>query len=176
MLRAERCVVVCGAAVLVSALALSIQGGTAQAADKDVRVVNTTSEPVPTLDLTNPAFQPFRENRNVSLAPGEIFKTSTAITVPAGKRLVVEHVSLIGGLPPGQLLDVSVNIGNTIVHKVLVTEQGVFVPQQVTFGSSSPIRVYVSPGEELTLTALRSEATGEGFATFFLTGHFVDAP
>jgi hypothetical protein len=57
---------------------------------QNVQVVNTA--PVPTRDADNPARQPFHATRFFSMTTGEPDQTAT-IPVPAGKRLIIEHVS-----------------------------------------------------------------------------------
>src|SRR5437870_13576858 len=69
----------------------------------NVNVVNTTASPVPVRDVDNPARQPFQAQAVGGFADGA--STTGDITigpVPAGKRLVIEHVSVFGAMLSGQ--------------------------------------------------------------------------
>ena len=56
----------------------------------NVVVTNTSAQPVPTKDQNNGAYQPFTFTGSVTTngASG-----TATVTVPAGKRLVIEHIS-----------------------------------------------------------------------------------
>jgi len=58
-----------------------------------VQVTNTISNPVPNQDVDQPARAPFQTTVNVN--PVTNFNY-TAVTIPAGHRLVVDYVSLSG--------------------------------------------------------------------------------
>src|SRR5439155_17389827 len=63
----------------------------------NVNVVNTTASPVPVRDVDNPSRQPFQAEVVGGFADGASTTGDITIaTVPAGKRLVIEHVSVFG--------------------------------------------------------------------------------
>src|SRR6266568_1260283 len=69
----------------------------------NVNVVNTTASPVQVRDVDNPARQPFHAEAVGGFADGASVTGGILIpTVPAGKRLVIEHVSVFGAMLPGQ--------------------------------------------------------------------------
>src|SRR5439155_10253743 len=69
----------------------------------NVNVVNTTASPVPVRDVDNPARQPFQAQVVGGFADGAATTGDIPITtVPAGKLLVIEHVSVFGRMLPGQ--------------------------------------------------------------------------
>src|SRR6266581_8083891 len=69
----------------------------------NVNVVNTTASPVSVRDVDNPARQPFHAEAVGGFADGASVTGGILIpTVPAGKRLVIEHVSVFGAMLPGQ--------------------------------------------------------------------------
>lgn len=88
----------------------------------------------------NPAFQPYEAFAPVQLSPGQATGMTT-FTVPAGKRLVVEFVTLTVGLPPGQ--HVSFALINQ--HALTATQQGAFFGYD-TFVVSQSLRFYAGPG------------------------------
>jgi hypothetical protein len=83
-----------------------------------VRVVNTSADPVPvsgTVAINGTAAvevaderTPFEIRVDADIA-NEFFGSSGHFTVPDGKRLVVEFISVSVRLPPGQVPSVSVN-------------------------------------------------------------------
>src|SRR6266568_3286494 len=69
----------------------------------NVIVVNTPASPVPVRDVDNPARQPFEAQGMGGFADGASTTGDITIaTVPAGKLLVIEHVSVLGTMIPGQ--------------------------------------------------------------------------
>src|SRR6266568_3412190 len=69
----------------------------------NVMVVNTPASPVPVRDVDNPARQPFQAQVVGGFADGAATTGDIPITtVPAGKLLVIEHVSVFGRMLPGQ--------------------------------------------------------------------------
>jgi hypothetical protein len=142
-------VVVLFAAIFV---AIDSRPGNAAAADRDVVVVNTASNPVPTAaqgttqvagnvgasqvgtwtvgitNTENPARQPFHARGTFSMGSGEPDQ-STTVNVPAGKRFVFEHVSAFLGVPDGQkvLFSVGGRVNGALqFHSLVAQEQGVF--------------------------------------------------
>lgn len=100
-------------------------------------------------------------------------------SVPAGKRLIVETVMLDAEVPPGDqaacgLTATPAGGGIPRSHKFVMTPQGVVNSALDVFISNSPVRLYFSPGEELTWFCYRSN--GSGFITFTwsISGYLVD--
>src|SRR5438132_10795306 len=80
----------------------------------NVNVVNTPASPVPVRDVDNPAKQPFQAEAMGGFADGASTTGDIPITtVPAGKRLVIEHVSVFGTMLPLQRL-----VSGTLLHEV----------------------------------------------------------
>jgi hypothetical protein len=69
----------------------------------DVKVVNSSNEPVLVRDLDEPARQPFVKKLSIPIASGQS-SYSASISVPTGKRLVIESVSGGTFLLKGQTL------------------------------------------------------------------------
>ena len=69
----------------------------------NVNVVNTTASPVPVRDVDNPTRQPFHAEAVGGFADGACVTGGILIpTVPAGKRLVIEHISGFARMLHGQ--------------------------------------------------------------------------
>ena len=116
-------------------------------------------------DVDNPALQPFRGNLGYTL--NSINQQALVTTVPAGKRLVIEHISWIGTGSPGS--------GTQIIFGSLRTSEfGAIVehlqinPPHLSATSSLSLQdgsqsgpVYFEPGEEVWLSVSKSNG---GFA------------
>jgi len=145
----------------------------------NVNVVNTTASPVPVRDVDNPASQPFQAKVVVGFADGASTTGDITIaTVPAGKRLVIEYLSVFSAMLSHQ------KVINTLIEQA---EQGVH-GQNYPFGSnadgtldywigSQPIRFYAQPGP------IRCFAERDSFAganpnsvTFTIVGYLVNCP
>jgi len=177
-------------AVLLLPLAFTDVGqAVAAPAASNVNVVNTPtviignnpSTPLPVFNVDNPASQPFQESAQFTMAGDPlIFATNSDITVvPAGKMLVIEHVTFSGGTgPPGKMFaGISTSIvGPEKTHWLVLTEHGVVLGTTV-FMASQPMRLYAGPGTTVRGNAFRSpDSLGEGPGEFSISGHFVDVP
>jgi len=148
-----------------------------------VIVGNTPLAPLPVFDVDNPASQPFQESAQFTMAGGvsPIFSTTSNITVvPAGKMLVIEHVTFSGGTgPPGGKMFASIStsiVGPEKTHWLVLTEQGVVFDNSV-FMASQPMRLYAGPGTTVQGHAFRSpDSLDESLGEFSISGHFVDLP
>lgn len=131
-------------------------------------------------DVDNPARQPFSASTNiVAFKSGDVVLSETIMTVPAGKRAVLEHCSCINYLEAGnnfirfELRYVSggVNARHQFVH----TRVGVsFSPTIDIWSFSQPVRAYADAGTAITIEALRRSVTGSGAIECYISGHFVD--
>jgi len=141
-----------------------------------VSVVNTASEPVPTFDVDSRARQPFQEVLVKILNPGEA-NGGSSLTVPAGKRLVIEHVTADAIAPSGQGLWLS--IVTTIGGNADFREFHLVVhPSQIPFLRivSQPLRAFANPGTLVTASVKRFDTTGQASVSFTISGYLVDMP
>jgi hypothetical protein len=155
-----------------------------------VKVVNTTSEPVPTVaqgttlvrSADEPARQPFQQQWNVFFSTGETVKTA-GVTVPTGKRLVIEYASLRAQLPVGQRLGFQVETrlnGFDGFHSVPTTFLGGFngvggPDDEVVAGQD--VRLYADPGTTVAVILRRLDGTTDPASVFpVISGHLVDLP
>ena len=131
------------------------------------------TSPLMIRDLDNPARQPFRIVTTVNNA--------ILVTVPAGKRLVVEFASgffqinsfaNVSGLPA---MILKVNQSGTLVFQHEIAPQLVYsVTGGTVYLMSQQLRMYVGAGEELQI----SFPSGSGLISnrVSVTGYFVDVP
>lgn len=149
---------------------------------QDVNVVNT-----PTIqDIDNPAKQPFQAWESTGWVDGNCDGQVILTTVPAGKRLVIEHVSV-----EGTLLH---ELGHHLVEAhIETTVGGIPVPHHLSVMNYSTglaecsgndivvgvgeMRFYADPGTVVYGFAARDSASGnnDSFA-FSISGYFVDCP
>jgi hypothetical protein len=148
----------------------------------NVNVVNTTASPVPVRDVDNPARQPFEAQVMGGFADGASTTGEISIaTVPAGKRLVIEYVSVFGAMLTGQKMvsveiDFRVSVNGNYHHEV--EPQGSNADGTLDyFIASALVRSYVNPGP-ISCFAERNSFAGANpnSVTFTISGYFVDCP
>jgi hypothetical protein len=131
-------------------------------------------------DVDNPARQPFAVNSGTSsINAGSISVTQVLLTVPAGKRAVIEHVSCIDFLASGDnfvRMELRHTLGGVAKAQQFVHD---FVGASLASGIdvwsfSQPIRAYADPGTDISMSALRRNSAGTGGIECELSGHFVD--
>src|SRR5213083_3739953 len=130
----------------------------------NVNVVNTTASPVPVRDVDNPARQPFEAQGMGGFADGASTTGDITIaTVPAGKRLVIEYVSMVGAMPLGErILLAGTKDDGTVDDPVVTvpTESGTNADGTLDyFIASQLVRVYMDPGR-INCSAERNSTVG----------------
>jgi hypothetical protein len=159
---------------------------------QDVIVVNPAAMPVPTaaqgittisgnVNVTNPmanpvfslgeVIRPFHAFAN-STQSGNNVSTVDVATVPAGHRLVIEFVSMVGQVPPTQHVEIlsvttSTDPVGGVSHQLLINAQPAAVIGDAIFRASQEVRLYANPGT--TVRALFRRNSGIGDATFGIT-------
>jgi len=148
----------------------------------NVIVVNTTASPVPLRDVDNPARQPFQAEAVGGIADGASTTGDiTLTTVPVGKRLVIEHVSVLGKmLAPQRLVLGGMGSGQPggKVHWLDIKVQGSNADATLDyFVASQLVRFYQDPGPVRCLAERDSTAgANPASVTFTISGYFVDCP
>ncbi len=138
----------------------------------NVIVVNTPASPVPVRDVDNPARQPFQAQAVGGFADGASSTGDITIaTVPAGKRLVIEHVSALGTMLPTQKV---INGGSDVIW---TDPFGIIDGSRDYFVVSEALRVYANPGP-IRCFAERDSTAGANpnSVTFTISGYLVDCP
>jgi len=121
-------------------LASTNMGRAVADAAREVLVINASTQPLPVRDADNPARLPFQREISVNLNPGSETGEDEVVTVPSGKRLVVEHASATGFVPVGQNLRLFVlsRLNSQLTSEALIaTPQGVIDNGRDVFGEST---------------------------------------
>jgi len=142
----------------------------------DVKVVNTPSQPVPVREV-GPA-QPFQTSGGGTFSNGVDSLSLVLVTVPPGKRLVIEYATVGGSTNPGIKLGAVIATtvgGTTVYHQLVVTDQG-SIYDPVNYAGSQLMRVYADPGTDVRGFLFRTPETLGGGAAITISGYFVDLP
>ena len=155
----------------------------------DVTVINGPTEPVPTRDVDNPARQPIQAEAVAGSGTLTGPANFVLFTVPAGKRLVVEHFSSEVGIDQTASVNRYVlgiapdpnQPGNSTFGHFLAPSYhspcGTCGAGTELFVASQPIRMYVDAGNALVVNIAFSGSVGSnGFGFFRVTGYLVDVP
>jgi hypothetical protein len=120
---------------------------------------------------------PFRKFVRLTGEDGQDYVTSE-FSVPSGKRLVIENVSVYGGLPVGQQL--LVGFSYSAPGFLFLMRQEFPVTIQLTdfgyhnFVASQQMRIYVDPGDEISVYVRRNPKHGFFSAQVSISGFLVD--
>lgn len=129
-------------------------------------------------DVDSPASQPFGA---VATPPfSGLGATGTLLTVPAGKRAVVEHFSCINFLDSANnfvRLELHYTVGGILRRQQFVHERvGTSLIAGIDVWSfSQPVRVYADAGTAIQVSAIRRSSTGSAGIECHISGHYVDA-
>lgn len=195
--RLGRGIVYLAAAVAATAAIPAFAAGSSST--KDVIVANTAAEPVPvqvqgtpavtvagTVATSAPALVPVQKSTFATFNAGSRFsETADLYTVPAGKELVIQTLSIASNLFAGD---------QRLMHVLFQTTSGDFIPFTINvqpvdegvfsqtnahiFRATQSVTAYAGPGTTLTAVGTRdgtaiatTDSLGVGFA-----GYLVDAP
>jgi hypothetical protein len=168
-----------GSILTITLLILSLSNAIYAQADKTVVVVNTAANPVPVRSVDVPApIQPYQA----------VIDGSSLPTVPAGKLLVIEHVSghyrvpsASGSAGPCRILQLSLLLGSggdiDVVPVFMGTGTG--INSDVNFFTfSQAVRSYVTAGSEFGAANYVGSQYCSGFPTVshvVVSGHLENA-
>jgi len=133
---------------------------------KDVRVINTESMPAKVRDVDNPALQPVHIDESY--------------TVPNGKRLVIEYVSLeIGSQTQCDVIAVTLSMEGTVLHTYYPAFIGIFVgptSRPYRYGLSQETRAYIGQNRIVSFAFGSHSGCGGGpdFSHVGASGYLVD--
>ena len=157
-------------------------------AGPDVTVVNPPSQPVPVTGSVNIVVtDPVAGSVTIPLS-GTTSATGTltlffspsgfATTVPAGKRLVIEFVSVRVEVPSGQKATVVLIavVGTAAAQHIIATAPLTGFGTADLFEASVPARIYADPATSVTAFVARTSATGSANAFVKFSGQLVDVP
>jgi hypothetical protein len=159
------------------------QGATGQAsgAATDVVVVNGPVEAVPTKNQNDGPYQPFSASGNL-LLPGGTVTASFTVPVPAGKRLVIEQVSMyFQGQKVSAILTVKATSAGLPTDTFVKTPPALYDGGNYKITGTQPVRIFVDGGTTFTIFAYKTSdqwntynAVLQGGVT--VTGYLVDLP
>jgi hypothetical protein len=165
-----------GLVVVGLALSLTYQKGVeAQLGSTPVRVVNTATAPALARDVDRRA--PYQVSRSAERDPNTNVVSATLPTVPAGKRLVIEHLSVFFEVGKGQQATCVVQAPDATAGSAEL-----FFPLSLqgqgslndTYAGSQRVLIFVSAGNGLTVTCLQNSVGGFGQMSVNASGYLVD--
>jgi hypothetical protein len=113
-----------------------------------------TIRPALVRDVDNGALEPFRVR--VEIAFSALGQSVDLVTVPAGKRLVVEHISWSASVPTGQQIifaGLNDQYGNMIAFLNIPGPIVSLSPSFQIQSSSETVKIYLNPGEVVRFSA-----------------------
>ena len=142
-----------------------------------------TTNPLPVRDVDNPALQPFQQEfDNLFIANGS-YGVQQTFPVPAGKRLIMEEVSLQCGVPIGDVPWVAIFADIHSPNGLVGTQINLQFPKLRslangdTFASTVPVIAYADGGTDVIVTLGNQSGNGTaGVCSISIVGHFVDMP
>jgi hypothetical protein len=155
------------AALLVTVLIIGWPG-TAQ---------TTTVKPVITRDLDNgDRAELYLHDITVLQFDGLRASDECLDSVPAGKRLIIDHVTARVRVPLGQSVYAGLKIGGLRFGTfVPLVSQGVLDGTQLLV-SSTPAKLRIGAGERGCMVLARDLAVGQATGLFTVSGYMIDAP
>jgi len=151
----------------------------AQHSPGHVTVTNHISQPVPTREVGHQARQVFQRRLSATASSGGN-QLSLDVSVPAGKRLVVEHISAIITIPTGQKVLFRYNVhgpGGIGVQPTFFASHAI---NQFTssgfdnFVIDSPTRFYADGAVTIQFIVDRNPAAGNFFVDIGVAGYLLD--
>jgi len=128
-------------------------------------------------DVDNGALQPFRDHIFISVAAGEIFKLVNGPVVPAGKRLVIENVSVWASTP------LDVEITGVWLQVAGVSTFALMDPNSTERRDSGAsaisaynrtVKLYYNPGETIQGQVFFKGLSGTKQVNIYLNGYYVN--
>jgi hypothetical protein len=126
-------------------------------------------------NVDTPALQPFQATLGINFA--FINEQRLVTTVPAGKRLVIDHISYNATMPVGtQLIFGALRTGEfgTLrqffeIHPPHISASASFILHD----GSGPARVYFEAGEEVWVSTSTSSGAANRSMTVVISGYFI---
>jgi hypothetical protein len=169
-------------AVLAAALVLASPDA-AYAPPPFVQDVNVVNTPLPVEVTNTPAAEPV-QHKCVCVISGGSATTTDTVTVPSGRRLVIEFVSVRALVPIGQTPEVQIFTGTgglpsgttSMGHSIALPVTPVPGGSVDVYHASQPVRLYADPGSGVTIHVARFQTTGTATFEVTFSGHLVTLP
>lgn len=168
----------CLKSVLVSVAAVTALGAALTAPPAFAQ-----TRPALVRDADNPALQPFRALINVNLGASETIKVVDGPTVPAGKRLVIENVSM--WIFTSASADIATGVWLTVPGSSPATfflADPTSAERKLLAGGGSvtaynrQVRLYYNAGEVIQANVFFDGTAGTKIANYYLNGYLVNVP
>lgn len=133
-------------------------------------------------DVDNPALQPFRALISVNLAAGETSKTVIGPTVPTGKTLVIENVSI--WIYTSASADIATGVWLTVPNASPATfflgdptstERKLLGGGSIT-AYNRQVRLYYNADEVINAQVFFDGTNGSKTVNYYLNGYLVNVP
>jgi hypothetical protein len=145
-----------------------------------ITVGNTVSSPLLVRDVDNPARNGMNAVARITIKAGSNYGLGTVYTVPEGKRLVIEHVSVAITIDMNIYPIVTLLEGEAFSGPTLNPNCAFQVTQGHSFDSyvcNELTRFYVDPGTNVTLfVAATSNVSVDDPAVATISGYLIDYP
>lgn len=146
-----------------------------------VQIGNTAANPVLVRDLDSAGRQPYRAQLSVSFSTiDQGSEAQNTLAVPAGKRLVIKYISALISLPPDQVVTGDITAGTGIqfnpVSWFVLNLQANGGGLNAIYIASQPVELYLDPGTEFFAEFYRSSSVGTGYGRIIISGYLVDVP
>jgi hypothetical protein len=160
---------------IVAPVPVPVTGSVTLGGEGAVKVTNPADEPVPVRDIDRIPRERFQVSTVPASFSGSIGSTAV-VTVPADRRLVIEHASAwINSGGAGGLLGVNLSSGTPLVVNLLPCSAIGQNALNFVYACVGPTLHYVSPGETLTFS-VETFASSGGFFRVFVSGYYEPAP
>jgi hypothetical protein len=128
------------------------------------------------------AQQAYQESAVTSFGEGAASVALSFSPVPAGKRLVIEHVTVEAQVPVGETARCAIVThldDGAVAHTLVMHDQGV-VPDppfdRQSFVASQSVRLYGSQGAAPAVSVFRTSPNGPAPVLATISGYLVDVP
>ena len=129
-------------------------------------------------DVDNPALQPVQANASCNSNSVDSCEV-TIFTVPLGKRLVIEYVSMGATIPPSQGATLTIDTfagGAEATHLFPLSPPAVPILGTTRTFLGQQVRIYADPGKTVLVQALRTSTAGNATFEFSISGYLVNLP
>ncbi len=191
------------AVVIATLMVASTSSSIAQSGFSQVKVINSSSEAVPTTVTNSPTVKlatgasvtvnngesnpvlvqsvndgvtPFHQTVTSTIPNGSV-SGSGIIAVPSGQRLVIEYASAFITVPAGQnihQLDITTEIrGVRVPHYLTRNSNGTSFSGSEVFTAGQPLRLYADGDTAVIFNVARNIANGSGSLTVSVSGYLM---
>ena len=138
----------------------------------NVAVANDAAHPVKTSSVDDPGRTPYQFFKNLQPCSGTVCQATTP-AVPAGKRLVVQHVSAFGALTsPGNTIEVVASTNSAVISTFAPQVFG--NPGAQGFAFDQTVLGYADAGDAVTVFISTNGSFNEAASDFVVTGYLID--